>query len=76
MILHVVRCDECRAEKSLNYAIPRAHLNTIETMTGGYSVPNSYMTVDGHHFCGYACLAAYAGKQADLKASKKESPYG
>lgn len=73
MILHIVRCDECCAEKSLNYAMPRAHLNSFESMTGGYSVPDPYMTVDGHHFCSYACLAAYAKKQADIKASKAES---
>lgn len=69
MILHIVRCDECRAEKSLNYAMPRAHLGSFETMTGGYSVPDSYMTVDGHHFCGYACLARYANKRASEKQS-------
>lgn len=76
MILHIVRCDECKAEKGLSYSMPRVHLNTIETMQGGYAVPEPYMTIDGRHFCSYTCLAQYANKRAGVEASRKESPYG
>jgi hypothetical protein len=64
-ICHIVRCDAdgCKAEAHLE-EIFSGYIPTLTTPapppSSSYAVPSGWHKIDGHEFCTYGCLAAYA----------------
>lgn len=61
-IKHVVVCDYCDGDDDLLLTITPPAPNGGLRVALEFAVPGEWHEYDGHHFCSYECVAAYAQK--------------